>query len=329
MQQTILTKKDIRQAADVLKSVDRRTPLIKSFYLCALTHGEVYLKPENLQLTGSFKFRGAYNKIASLSDADKAKGVIGCSAGNHAQGVALSAKLQGIKAIIVMPTTAPQAKVDATKSYGAEVVLVGDTFDECKEACMKMVEETGTTFLHPYDDAKVIAGQGTIGIEILEDLYDVDTVIVPVGGGGLIAGVSVALKTFNPNITIIGVQSENIHGMKASFDAKALTKHFTAPTIADGCAVAYPGSMTFEIVQELVDVMVTVSEDQIELGMKNLLQRSKLLVEGSGALSVAAIQSGKIDAYVKDKKVVAILSGGNVDLERVSHICDYYTKRDI
>jgi len=329
MKQTLVTKLNIRKAADVLKSVDRRTPLIKSFYLSAMTGGEVFLKPENLQLTGSFKFRGAYNKIASLTDEEKAKGVIACSAGNHAQGVALSAKLQGIKAIIVMPKTAPQAKVDATRSYGAEVVLVGDTFDECKEECMRMVEETGMTFLHPYDDVMVISGQGTIGIEILEDLYDVDTVIVPVGGGGLIAGVSVALKTFNPNITIIGVQSDNIHGMKASFDAKKLTKHFTAPTIADGCAVALPGTMTFEIVEELVDVMVTVSEDQIELGMKNLLQRSKLLVEGSGALTVAAIHSGKIDEYINNKKVVAILSGGNVDLERVSHICDYYTKRDI
>ncbi|MDL2212003.1 bifunctional threonine ammonia-lyase/L-serine ammonia-lyase TdcB [Erysipelotrichaceae bacterium OttesenSCG-928-M19] len=313
---------DIRQAQAVLKGNARKTPLIKSFYFSSLTDGEVYLKMENMQLTGSFKFRGAFNKISSLSDEERAKGVIACSAGNHAQGVALSSRLLNIKSKIVMPTTAPKAKVEATKGYGSEVILAGDFFDEAKAECENIQNETGETFLHPYDDKYVMAGQGTIGLEILEDLWDVETVVVPVGGGGLISGVAVALKSFNPNINIIGVQADNVHGMKASFDANEITTHYVAPTLADGCTVATPGVLTFEVAQELVDEIVTVSEEQIELALKDLLQRGKAVVEGSGALASAAIHSGKIDHYVKGKKVVAILSGGNIDLTKISNIVD-------
>jgi threonine dehydratase len=329
MTQTIVNLNDIKKAQETIKPVARRTPLIQSYYFSSLTGGQVFLKLEDLQLTGSFKFRGAYNKISSLTDEQKSVGVIACSAGNHAQGVALSAKLQGISATIVMPKTAPQAKVDATRSYGAEVILAGDTFDECKEECIKLIEVTGKTFLHPYDDQYVIAGQGTVGLEIMEDLADVDTIIVPIGGGGLISGVAIAAKTLNPNIKIIGVQADNVHGMKASFDAGKITRHFVAATMADGCAVAIPGDLTFEITKELVDDIVTVSEAEIELSFKDLLQRGKVIVEGSGALATAAIHSGKIDQYIKGKKVAAVLSGGNVDLVRVSNICDYFTGREM
>lgn len=324
----IVTVQDIRKAAAVLNDNARRTPLIKSFFFSSLTKGDVYLKLENLQLTGSFKFRGAFNKISTLTQEEKDRGVIACSAGNHAQGVALSAHLQDIKATIVMPVTAPKAKVDATKSYGAEVILVGETFDECKEECMKIAEERGMTFLHPYDDPYVIAGQGTIGLEILEDLYDVDTVIVPIGGGGIIAGIATAIKSFNPNVKIIGVQAENVHGMKASFDANKITKHFVAPTMADGCAVAVPGELTFAIVSDLVDEIVTVTEEEISMSLKDLLQRGKVVVEGAGALATAAIHSGKIKHYITNKKVVAILSGGNVDLARVASVCDHFIAKE-
>lgn len=321
--------RDIQAAKAVLKGNARKTPLIKSFYFSSLVDGEVYLKMENMQLTGSFKFRGAFNKVSSLTEEERKAGVIACSAGNHAQGVALSAYLQGISSKIVMPETAPKAKVDATKGYHSEVVLHGESFDDAKDECLKIIEKTGETFLHPYDDKYVMAGQGTIGLEILDDLWDVETIIVPIGGGGLIAGVSVAVKSFNPNIKIIGVQAENVHGMKASFDAGKIVSHFTAPTMADGCAVKVPGDLTFEVVQELVDEIVTVNEEQIALALKDLLQRGKAVVEGSGALASAAIHSGKIDHYIKGKKTVAILSGGNVDLKRISDICDHFYAQEL
>lgn len=320
----ILTIEEIKAAHKTLQGNARKTPLVKSFYLTSKTGGEVYMKLENMQLTGSFKFRGAFNKISSLTDEEKSKGVIACSAGNHAQGVALSSKLNGIKSKIVMPESAPKAKVNATRGYGSEVVLAGETFDDAKDACMEIMAKTGETFLHPYDDVKVMAGQGTIGIEILEDLWDVETVIVPVGGGGIIAGIAVALKSFNPNITVIGVQADNVHGMKASIDAGEIVNHFVAPTMADGCAVKVPGTLTFDIVQQYVDEMITVSEDELELAMKDLLQRAKVVVEGAGALATAALLSGKIDKHVAGKKVVGIVSGGNVDLQRISTVCEHF-----
>ncbi len=315
---------NIKKAQKILDGNARKTPLVKSFYLTSKTGGEIYLKLENMQLTGSFKFRGAFNKISQLTNEEKERGVIACSAGNHAQGVALSSHLLRIKSKIVMPTSAPQAKVDATRGYGSEVILYGDTFDDAKAKCEEIIKETGETYLHPYDDVEVMAGQGTIGLDILDDMWDVDTVIVPIGGGGIISGIAVALKSFNPSINIIGVQAENVHGMKASYDAGEIVSHYKAPTIADGCAVKIPGNLTFEIVKDLVDDIVTVSEEELEVAMKDLLQRGKAVVEGAGALATAALLAGKIDKYVKGKKVVAVISGGNVDLKRISSVCEHF-----
>ncbi|AJH03280.1 bifunctional threonine ammonia-lyase/L-serine ammonia-lyase TdcB [Bacillus thuringiensis] len=315
---------NIKNAQKILDGNARKTPLVKSFYLTSKTGGEIYLKLENMQLTGSFKFRGAFNKISQLTNEEKERGVIACSAGNHAQGVALSSHLLGIKSKIVMPTSAPQAKVDATRGYGSEVILYGDTFDDAKAKCEEIIKETGETYLHPYDDVEVMAGQGTIGLDILDDMWDVDTVIVPIGGGGIISGIAVALKSFNPSINIIGVQAENVHGMKASYDAGEIVSHYKAPTIADGCAVKIPGNLTFEIVKNLVDEIVTVSEEELEVAMKDLLQRGKAVVEGAGALATAALLAGKVDKYVQGKKVVAVISGGNVDLKRISSVCEHF-----
>jgi len=319
-----LTISDIKKANQLLFGNVRKTPLVKSFYLTSKTGGEIYLKLENMQLTGSFKFRGAFNKISNLTAEEKARGVIACSAGNHAQGVALSSHLLGIKSKIVMPTSAPQAKVDATRAYGSEVILYGDSFDDAKAKCEEIIQETKETYLHPYDDVEVMAGQGTIGLDILDDMWDVDTVIVPIGGGGIISGIAVALKTFNPSINIIGVQADNVHGMKSSYVKGEIVEHFKAPTIADGCAVKIPGNLTFEIVNELVDDIVTVTEDELEVAMKDLLQRGKAVVEGAGALATAALIAGKVDHYIKGKKVVAIISGGNVDLQRISSVCEHF-----
>ncbi|MEH7435378.1 bifunctional threonine ammonia-lyase/L-serine ammonia-lyase TdcB [Bacillus thuringiensis] len=319
-----LNIENIKKAQKILDGNARKTPLVKSFYLTSKTGGEIYLKLENMQLTGSFKFRGAFNKISQLTNEEKERGVIACSAGNHAQGVALSSHLLKIKSKIVMPTSAPQAKVDATRGYGSEVILYGDTFDDAKAKCEEIIKETGETYLHPYDDVEVMAGQGTIGLDILDDMWDVDTVIVPIGGGGIISGIAVALKSFNPSINIIGVQAENVHGMKASYDAGEIVSHYNAPTIADGCAVKIPGNLTFEIVKDLVDDIVTVSEEELEVAMKDLLQRGKAVVEGAGALATAALLAGKVDKYVQGKKVVAVISGGNVDLKRISSVCEHF-----
>ncbi|MDN4877100.1 bifunctional threonine ammonia-lyase/L-serine ammonia-lyase TdcB [Bacillus cereus] len=315
---------NIKNAQKILDGNARKTPLVKSFYLTSKTGGEIYLKLENMQLTGSFKFRGAFNKISQLTNEEKEHGVIACSAGNHAQGVALSSHLLKIKSKIVMPTSAPQAKVDATRGYGSEVILYGDTFDDAKAKCEEIIKETGETYLHPYDDVEVMAGQGTIGLDILDDMWDVDTVIVPIGGGGIISGIAVALKSFNPSINIIGVQADNVHGMKASYDAGRILEHYQAPTIADGCAVKIPGNLTFEIVKDLVDEIVTVSEEELEVAMKDLMQRGKAVVEGAGALATAALLAGKVDKYVQGKKVVAVISGGNVDLKRISSVCEHF-----
>ncbi|PEX25459.1 bifunctional threonine ammonia-lyase/L-serine ammonia-lyase TdcB [Bacillus cereus] len=319
-----LNIENIKKAQKILDGNARKTPLVKSFYLTSKTGGEIYLKLENMQLTGSFKFRGAFNKISQLTNEEKERGVIACSAGNHAQGVALSSHLLKIKSKIVMPTSAPKAKVDATRGYGSEVILYGDTFDDAKAKCEEILKETGETYLHPYDDVEVMASQGTIGLDILDDMWDVDTVIVPIGGGGIISGIAVALKSFNPSINIIGVQAENVHGMKASYDAGEIVSHYKAPTIADGCAVKIPGNLTFEIVKNLVDDIVTVSEEELEVAMKDLLQRGKAVVEGAGALVTAALLAGKVDKYVQGKKVVAVISGGNVDLKRISSVCEHF-----
>ena len=261
-----------------------------------------------MQFTGSFKFRGASNKINHLTDEQKEKGIIAASAGNHAQGVALTAKLLGINATIVMPETAPQAKQQATKGYGAQVILKGKNFNETRLYMEELAKENGMTIVHPYDDKFVMAGQGTIGLEILDDIWNVNTVIVPVGGGGLIAGIATALKSFNPSIHIIGV----------------LTEHRDDSTIADGCDVKVPGEQTYEVVKHLVDEFILVTEEEIEHAMKDLMQRAKIITEGAGALPTAAILSGKIDKkWLEDKNVVALVSGGNVDLTRVSGVIEH------
>ncbi|WP_334047688.1 bifunctional threonine ammonia-lyase/L-serine ammonia-lyase TdcB [Lacticaseibacillus paracasei] len=322
--------KDVQEASHLIHEVGRVTPLIQSMFLSrTVTHGDVYLKMENMQLTGSFKFRGAYNKIRHLSDAEKARGVITASAGNHAQGVALTAHLLDIDATVVMPKTAPLAKQQATSGYGAKVVLAGDTFDESRAFMEQKAKEDGLTIVDPYNDPLVIAGQGSIGLEILDQLWDVDTVIVPVGGGGLITGIATVLKHFNPYIHIVGVQSENVHGMTASLQAGKLTRQCTGPTLADGTAVAMPGDITFGLAEELVDEMVLVSEEEIAEAMKDLLQRTKTVAEGAGALPTAALEAHKIaPQWLAGKKVVALVSGGNVDLERVADNIDHFFKSD-
>ncbi len=324
--QNPVTIHDIKKAAHLIHQVGRVTPLIQSMFLSRdVTGGEVYLKLENMQLTGSFKFRGAFNKINHLSKLEKERGVITASAGNHAQGVALTSKLLGIKSIVVMPHGAPLAKQQATAGYGAQVVLHGDTFDEAHQFMEEEAAEKGYTIVDPYDDVDVIAGQGSIGLEILDQLEDVDTVIVPVGGGGLISGIATAIKTINPQIHLIGVQSENVHGMTASYRANEITTFGVDKTLADGTAVATPGQITFPITKHLVDEMVLVSEEEIATAMKDLLQRAKVVAEGAGALPTAALEAHKIDScWLENKRVVALVSGGNVDLERVATNIDHF-----
>ncbi|QCX25920.1 bifunctional threonine ammonia-lyase/L-serine ammonia-lyase TdcB [Companilactobacillus futsaii] len=318
--------RDIEAAAHSIHQVGRVTPLIQSMFLSRnVTHGEVYLKLENMQLTGSFKFRGAFNKINHLSDAEKARGVITASAGNHAQGVALTSHLLGIDSVVIMPHGAPIAKQEATAGYGAKVILHGDNFDEAHQFMEEEAAKKGYKIVDPYNDVDVIAGQGSIGLEILDQMWDVDTVIVPVGGGGLISGIATALKSFNPNIHIVGVQSENVHGMTASYQANKLMTFSKGKTLADGTAVATPGDITFPITKNLVDEMVLVNEEEIAKAMRDLLQRTKTVAEGAGALPTAALEAEKIDSkWLDHKKVVALVSGGNVDLEQVSKNIDHF-----
>lgn len=316
-----ITMKDIREAQKALSGKVYQTGLARSNYLSEKCKGDIYVKFENMQRTGSFKMRGAFNKLSSLTAEEALRGVVACSAGNHAQGVALSGRMLGINTKIVMPETAPKAKIDATKGYGAEVVLYGQNFNETMQKAQEIVKEEGRVFVHPYDDEKVIAGQGTIGLEILEDLWDVDNIVVPIGGGGLIAGIAVALKSFNPNIHIFGVQADNVHGMAASLVADKVISHRDNSTIADGCDVATPGELTFKITKNLVTEVVTVSEEEIKKSMIALVQRNKIISEGAGALSTAAILSGKIGPeYIEGKKTVVVISGGNIDLTKLASI---------
>lgn len=311
---------DIRRAQQALKGKIYKPGMPKSNYISEHCHSEIFLKFENMQRTGSFKMRGAYNKLSSLTPEEAAKGVVACSAGNHAQGVSLSCAMLGINGKIVMPSHAPQSKVAATKEYGAEVVLYGENFNDTQAKVQEIIQKEGRIFIPPYDDLHVIAGQGTIGLEILEDLWDVDNVIVPVGGGGLIAGIAVALKSFNPNINIFGVQSENVHGMAASFQAGKIVSHRNSSTIADGCDVATPGELTFAIVKELVTDMLIVTEKEIQESMVALIQRNKIVTEGAGALATAALLSGKLASYIEGKKTVTVISGGNIDLPKISEV---------
>lgn len=309
-----VTLEDVKKARETIKDIVKKTDVLESTKLSEKTGAHVYYKCENLQKTGSFKVRGACNKIASLTDEEKANGVIAASAGNHAQGVALGAKLTGIKATIAMPATAPLAKVSATKSYGAEVVLNGTVYDDAYAKAVEVQKETGATFLHPFDDEYVIAGQGTLALEFFEQLDNkVDTVLCPIGGGGILAGVAVVAKALNPSCKVIGVQTANIPSMKASFDKGELTSAFNAPTIADGIAVKTPGNITFDIIKELVDEVVVVEEDEIAEAILFMIESQKIVSEGAGAVSTAALLSGKYTPAAGEN-VVCVVSGGNVDI---------------
>ncbi len=312
----MLTIDNIYRASNVLKSVVRKTDII---YAPKLKPGsDIYLKTENLQVTGSFKVRGSYYKISKLSDEEKARGVIACSAGNHAQGVALAAQKNGIKSVICLPDGAPISKVEATKSYGAEVCLVEGVYDDAYKRALELRDECGYTFIHPFNDEDVIAGQGTIGLEIFDQLPELDAVVVPIGGGGLISGIAFALKTLKPDIKVYGVQAEGAPSMRNSLYDGEIEELESVRTIADGIAVKKPGDNTFELCKKYVDEIVTVSDDEISAAILALMEQNKIVTEGAGAVSVAAVMFDKID--VKGKKTVCILSGGNIDVTILSRV---------
>lgn len=312
----MLTIDNVYRAHNVLKGVVRKTDVIYAPKLCKDT--ELYLKTENLQITGSFKVRGAYYKMSRLSKEEKARGVIACSAGNHAQGVALAAQKNGIKAVICLPDGAPISKVEATKSYGAEVCLVEGVYDDAFRRSQELRDEQGYTFIHPFDDEDVIAGQGTIALEINEQLSDVDAVLVPIGGGGLISGIAYTIKTINPRIKVYGVQAKGAPSMKNSVEHGGIEELASVSTIADGIAVKKPGSLTYELCSKYVDEIVTVTDDEISAAILALMEQHKLVTEGAGAVPVAAAMFGKVD--LKGKKAVCVLSGGNIDVTILSRV---------
>ena len=311
----MLTLDKVYHAAYILKEVARRTDLI---YAPELSHDtQLYLKTENLQVTGSFKVRGAYYKISQLNEEQKKAGIIACSAGNHAQGVALAATKMGISTVC-MPDGAPLSKVEATRRLGAEICLVKGAYDDAYAKALEIQQETGATLIHPFDDEQVVAGQGTIGLEVLEQLPDAEAVIVPIGGGGLISGVAFAIKSLNPNIKVYGVQAANAPSMAQSRkEGKQITLN-TAATFADGIAVKHPGDLTFALTQQYVDDVVTVSEDEIAAAILTLMEKQKLVAEGAGAVSVAAALFHKVP--IQGKKTVCILSGGNIDVNILSRV---------
>ncbi len=313
---TKLALEKVFEAKKTLSNVARLTNLVKSNYLSK--ENNVYLKTENLQQTGSFKLRGAYYKISKLSPEDKAKGVIACSAGNHAQGVALASKVNNIKATIFIPSTAPLSKVEATRSYGADIKLIDGVYDDAYQAAVKFQKETGGIFIHPFDDIDVIAGQGTIALEILDQLNDIDAVVVPIGGGGLISGVAATIKQIKPTCKVYGVQASNAGSMYESFKQEKRLQLDKVNTFADGTAVKLPGELTYEICKEYVDDIITVSEDEIASAVLTLIEKEKMIAEGAGALPVAAILYDKIP--LKGKNVVAIVSGGNIDVNILSRV---------
>jgi len=312
----MLTLDKVYHARFVLNDVIRNTDLIHAPKIS--TDCDVYLKTENLQITGSFKVRGAYYKISQLSAEEKAKGVIACSAGNHAQGVALAAAKNGIKSLICLPDGAPISKVEATKSYGAEVCLVDGVYDDAYNKAMELKDEKGYTFVHPFDDENVIAGQGTIGLEILDQLKDVDAIVVPIGGGGLISGVAFAVKQLRPDVKIYGVQASGAPSMVTSIANDKIECLESVATIADGIKVKEPGVNTFEYCKKYVDDIVTVTDDEISSAILSLIEHQKLISEGAGAVAVAAVMFGKVP--VKSKKVVCLVSGGNIDVTILSRV---------
>ncbi len=312
----MLTLDKIYKASHVLRKTIRKTDLIYSPKLS--TDCELYLKTENLQVTGSFKVRGASFMMSQLTEEEKARGVIACSAGNHAQGVALAASMQGIKSLICLPDGAPISKVEATKSYGAEVCMVEGVYDDAYNKAIELQKEHNYTFVHPFDNEDVIAGQGTIGLEILDQLPEVDAVVVPVGGGGLISGVAYAIKNLNPDVKIYGVQANGAPSMVNSLHDHKIERLANVSTIADGIAVKEPGQNTFEYCCKYVDEMVTVTDDEISAAILALIESQKLIAEGAGAASVAAVMFGKIP--IKGKKVVCLVSGGNIDVTILSRV---------
>ena len=318
---TSVTIADIWEAYKLLKPRLHHTPLAPSRTLRDITGADIYLKAENMQRSGSFKVRGASYKISRLSKEECSCGVIAASAGNHAQGVAIAAAQYNIACTIVMPETAPLAKVTATQGYGAEVVLHGFTYDDAYQYCLELQQETGATFIHAFDDPDIIAGQGTLGLEMLSDLPDADALIVPIGGGGLIAGITIAARALRPNIKIIGVQAEGAAGCRASLDAGELRTLPSIATIADGIAVKRPGTLTFPIIQNLVDDVVTVNDEEIIGAVLLLMERNKMLVEGAGAAGVAAMLSGVVK--LDGKRVLVPLTGGNIDINLVSRFIEH------
>ncbi len=309
---------DVQAAQAVLKGLIHHTPLDISTTFSRMAQCQVYLKAENLQKTGSFKIRGAINKMHHLPPGTP--GVIAASAGNHAQGVAFAASRLGIPATVVMPVGAPVSKVTATAGYGAKVVQAGDSYDGAYQRALEIRGETGETFIHAFDDPQVVAGQGTIGLEILADLPDVEAVVAPIGGGGLIAGIGLVMKSLRPEVRVIGVQAEGAPSMQVSRQEGAIRQLDTASTIADGIAVKKPGSLTFDLVQRLVDDIVLVPDEDTATAMLALLERSKLLVEGAGAIALAALLSGRIS--LPGRRVVVVLSGGNVDVHVIAQIIE-------
>ncbi len=312
----MLTLKAFEEAVEVVKKVAIETELLYSRFLSEQTGNKVYLKPENLQITGAYKLRGAYYKISTLTEEERAKGLVTASAGNHAQGVAYASKAYGCKAIIVMPTTTPLMKVDRTKSYGAEVVLHGDVYDESAAYAAKLAEEKGYTFIHPFDDPAVATGQGTIAMEIIKELPLVDYILVPIGGGGLATGVSTLAKLLNPKIKVIGVEPAGAASLKASFEKGKPVTLNQISTIADGTAVKTPGQKIFPYLQQGLDDIITVEDDELIVSFLDMVENHKLIIENSGLLSVAALKH--LD--VKDKKIVSILSGGNMDIITMSSV---------
>lgn len=315
-EKAMLTLDRIYQASYTLKEVARKTDLIAAQKLSE--DGNLFLKTENLQITGSFKVRGAYFKISQLSEEEKKRGIVACSAGNHAQGVALAAHRMGIRAVVCMPDSAPIMKIESTKALGAEVCLVKGTYDDAHDRAVELQKETGMTFIHPYDDEDVIAGQGTIGLEILEQLSDAEAVIVPIGGGGLIAGVAYAIKRLCPSCKVYGVQSKGAPSMYESFVNNERKVLESVSTFADGIAVKSPGELTFDLIRKYVDDIVTVSEDETAAAILALIEKQKLIAEGAGAVSVAAALFEKVP--VRGKKTVCLVSGGNIDVNILSRV---------
>ena len=315
----MLTLERFKEARNVLQGVLRPTPLIHSPYLSKSCGNNVYLKPENMQVTGAYKIRGAYYKISTLTDEEKARGLVTASAGNHAQGVAYAAQAAGVAATIVMPTTTPLVKVNNTKDYGANVVLHGEVFDDAAELAAQLAEEQGLTYVHPFNDLTLATGQGTIAYEIFQDLPDVDVILIPIGGGGLAAGVSTLAKLLNPNVEVIGVEPIGAASMKASLEAGHVVTLPTASTIADGVAVKTPGDLVFPYVQQNVDRVLALEDGELVEAFLDIMERHKMIVENAGLLTVAALKH--LDC--KGKNVVSVLSGGNMDVITMSSLVQH------